>query len=481
MRLNVARQRIISLGIAFMWVLAAPRAHAEVKPNVLFSDGMVLQRDRPVPVWGTAADGEEVTVELAGHKAVAKAEGGKWRAMLPALEPGGPHEMTISSAGEKTVIKDVLVGDVWICSGQSNMQWTLKQTANAPEAISASTNPKIRLFQVPRKPAAEPRTEVAGRWQACGPETVADFSAVGYYFGKALEKATGIPIGLIESAYGGTPAEAWTSIEVLEGDPAFAGLVEQAQKAPKENPQRATGLFNGMIAPLVPYAIRGAIWYQGESNAGRAYEYTTLFPAMITCWRERWGQGDFPFLLVQLAPFQAIVEEPGDSNWAELREAQRLATHRLPNTAMAVITDVGDEKDIHPPQKAPVGERLALAARALANGEKITYSGPEYARLRIEGNRAYVEFNHVGGGLVARGGPLTGFTIAGADRKFHRAKAEIVGDEVLVTSDAVSQPVAVRFGWANYPVVNLWNADGLPATPFRTDNFPMVTRPGAKQ
>jgi sialate O-acetylesterase len=247
--------------------------------------------------------------------------------------------------------------------------------------------------------------------------------------------------------------------------------------SPAHNPMAATTLYNGMIAPLIPYAIKGAIWYQGESNAGRAFEYRTLLPAMIKNWRADWKLGDFPFLIVQLAPFQKIEAEPQESAWAELREAQLLTTKKVPNTAIAVITDVGDEKDIHPKWKAPVGERLALAARALANGEKIVYSGPVYRTMKVDGKKVILSFDHVGTGLVAKGGPLLGFTIAGQDRRFHRAEAEIHDDKVVVFSERVDRPVAVRFGWANYPVVNLWNKEGLPASPFRTDDFPMITDP----
>jgi sialate O-acetylesterase len=232
-----------------------------------------------------------------------------------------------------------------------------------------------------------------------------------------------------------------------------------------------------MIAPLIPYAIKGAIWYQGESNAGRAEQYRTLFPDMIRCWRRDWGQGDFPFFAVQLAPFQAVKEQPTDSAWAELREAQLLATQVLPNVGMAVITDVGDPKDIHPKWKQPVGARLALAARAIAHGEKIEFSGPIYRKLEIKGNQAILHFDHARKGLEARGGALKGFAICGEDRKFVWAWAEIVGDTVVVSSPDVARPVAVRYGWADFPEVNLWNNDGLPASPFRTDSFPMITAP----
>jgi len=273
-------------------------------------------------------------------------------------------------------------------------------------------------------------------------------------------------------------AGAWTPRSALEEDPALRDMLGRAGSRPTpNNPNQACVLYNGMIAPLQPYAIKGAIWYQGESNAGRAYQYRTLFPMLIESWRATWKEGAFPFLFVQLAPFQAIQQEPMESAWAELREAQLLTSQRAKNTAMAVITDVGDPKDIHPKQKEPVGARLALAARALAYGERVPYSGPVYDHLTVEGPRAVLSFKHVGKGLEARDGELQGFTIAGPDRKFHKAHAEIKGDTVVVWSDQVDKPVAVRYGWANCPVVNLWNKDGLPASPFRTDDFPILTGP----
>ncbi|HTE17786.1 MAG TPA: sialate O-acetylesterase, partial [Armatimonadota bacterium] len=384
--------------------------------------------------------------------------------------------------------------------------------------IAGSADPQMRLFTVPRIATDEPLAQVPGQWQESGPASVPEFSAVAYHFGRELRKALGVPVGLISTNYGGTPAEAWTRRGVLEADPtlrtildnhdkarrgysaarvqhnlalsAHSRAVEQAKAAgqapppaprapgnPAQSAQRPTGLYNAMIAPLIPYAIRGAIWYQGESNAGQAYQYRTLFPAMIENWREDWGQGDFPFLFVQLAPFMKITPEPGESAWAELREAQYLTTRTVPNTAMAVITDVGDEADIHPKQKEPVGRRLALAARALVYGQDVEYSGPEYHRMKREGNKVILSFKHVGRGLKSEGGLLRGFAIAGADRKWVNAQAEIRGDKVVVWSHQVAEPVAVRYGWANFPTGNLWNADGLPASPFRTDDFPLTTQP----
>jgi sialate O-acetylesterase len=337
-----------------------------------------------------------------------------------------------------------------------------------------------------------------------------------------LQKALDVPIGLIHTSWGGTVAEAWTTRDALENNADLKGMIakdstgsetaqvnyekalkqyeadlakykEEVAKAkesgnktpqaprkpvdPRNNPNRPCVLYNAMIHPLQPYAIKGAIWYQGESNVGRAHQYRTLFPAMIQSWRDTWKEGDFPFLFVQLAPYLKIESEPKESAWAELREAQLLTALHLKNTGMAVITDVGDPKDIHPRKKEPVGSRLALAALALGYDKKIEYSGPVLDKMKVQDGKAVLSFTHVGKGLEAKDGPLHGFAIAGPDKKFYNAQAEIQGDTVLVWSDNVKEPVAVRFGWANCPVVNLWNKDGLPATPFRTDDFPMVTGP----
>jgi len=285
----------------------------------------------------------------------------------------------------------------------------------------------------------------------------------------------GVPVGLISSNYGGTVAEAWTSRESLHANPAFQSFL--ANPVDPANANSPTGLYNAMIHPLLPASIRGAIWYQGESNAGRAYEYRTLFPAMIEDWRQAFKQPEMPFFFVQLAPWRAIVAEPGESDWAELREAQLLTSINVPHTGQAVITDLGDVADIHPPQKGPVGERLARAARALVYGEDVEYSGPLYDKLTVSGEKAILSFTHLGGGLMARDGALKGFTVCGADRKFYNAEAHIDGDTVIVSSPQVAEPVAVRYGWANYPVVNLFNQAELPASPFRTDDFPITTGP----
>lgn len=484
----------------------AGTVRADVRLHALFSDQMVLQQKKAVPVWGTADPGEQVTVEFRGRRVQAVARDGQWKVSLPKMDAGGPDILTVTGKN-KIELTNVLVGEVWVCSGQSNMEWPLRSTFEPEKAIAASGNPAIRLFTVPKLKSDQPLRDVQSRWVVCGPETAAGFSAVAYYFGRDLQRALGVPIGLIHTSWGGSPAEVWMSSDVLQGNSEYksaildgyarslqryqdelakyeaemAELKKQGKTSDKKPPGRPfwkpSELYNGMIAPVIPYAIQGAIWYQGESNAGRAYQYRTLFADMIRNWRRDWGQGDFPFLLVQLAPFRKIKNEPGDSDWAELREAQALATKVLPKVGMAVITDVGEQDDIHPRKKEPVGARLALAARGIAYGERIVHSGPVFKKLVVRGNKGVISFDHAGSGLEARGGPLTGFAIAGADRKFVWANAEIKGDTVEVSSPEVKEPVAVRFGWADYPVVNLWNKEGLPASPFRTDDFPMVTGP----
>ena len=457
------RQMMLLAICALAW---SSDAFGEVKPHALFTDHMVLQRDKPVKVWGTAANGEKVTVRLGDQSAETTTQDGKWQVELKPMAAGGPHMLRIEGPEAKIELENVLVGEVWVASGQSNMQWSIKQSEDPDKIVAEAKHPRIRLFTVKRGGAAEPQENLEGRWVECSPETIGDFSAVAYHFGVALQKNIDVPIGLISTNVGGTAAQRWTPKEVLQSTPELEKYAEQ---------KNASDLYNAMIHPLLKFSIRGAIWYQGESNAGEAHRYRVLFPAMIKSWRDRWDQGDFPFLFVQLAPFMKIEEQPQGSAWAELREAQLITLSKAPNTAMAVITDVGNEKDIHPKPKKPVGERLALAARALAHGEKIEYSGPIFESMITSGERAILRFKHTGKGLEARGETLTGWTIAGEDKKFHDAQATIEGDTVIVSSPEVTAPVAVRFGWANYPVVNLWNKDGLPASPFRTDSWPGVT------
>jgi sialate O-acetylesterase len=497
------KQLRLSTLVGLVLAFASPAIRAAVKPNSLFSDGVVLQRGVSVPVWGTANEGEKVTVQFQGQTVVTTARDGRWLVRLKRLKAGGPF--TLSITGDNSIlITNVLVGEVWLCSGQSNMEFQLARAANAQEAIAAADDPQLRLYTVPRGATDTPQTDAPGTWKECTPGTAATFSAVAYFFGRDLRRALKVPIGLIHSSVGGTPAEAWTSHPALETDPALGSILESyaakvrtydpaaaaerhkldlakhkeaAAKAraegkpvpavpraptdPARSSNRPSCLYNAMIAPLQPFAIAGVIWYQGEANANRAAEYRKLFPAMIRNWREAWSQADFPFLFVQIAPHQRMTPE--------IREAQLWSWQTVPRTAMAVIMDIGNETDIHPTKKEPVGDRLALAARAIAYGERLEYSGPLYHSMTLEGNRAILSFTHIGRGLVAKDGELKGFTMAGPDGNFTSATAKIKGKKIVVESPSVAVPTAVRYGWSSTPDGNLFNKEGLPATPFRTD------------
>lgn len=474
------------LSLLFAVLLNAQVARADVKLPAVISDRMVIQQGIELPFWGWAEPGEQVTVTMAGKSVMAVAGAdGRWAVRCPQISRFGAIEVTIS--GKNTiVVKDVLVGDVWICSGQSNMQWRVLESAGAKDEIAAAKLPLIRLFQIERQTALEPQTDLEGRWVECSPESVGEFSAVGYFFGRELHhRLNNRPIGLIEAAYGGCAAESWVSDATLKADPTYSQLLEKTAAANRDpnqanTPGRATVLYNGVIAPLQPFAIKGVTWYQGEQNAARAQQYRTLFPALIEDWRRTWGQGDFPFLFVQLPNYLPDKSkpdhppEPEASAWAELREAQRWAL-TAPNTGMAVTIDLGDARDIHPKNKQDVGKRLARQALSVAYGQPILPSGPLFRSMTIAGNEAHLQFYHVGSGLMARGGDLKGFAIGGADQKFVWAKATIVGNKVVVSSDQVAQPVAVRYAWADNPECNLYNKEGFPASPFRTDDWPGVT------
>jgi sialate O-acetylesterase len=495
------------LFLAVVALLAPSSARADVKPHSLCTDGMVLQQKMTVTIWGTADKGEKVAITFRGKTASATADDhGQWKASLDSGAAGGPFPMTIAG-NNKLDYQNVYVGEVWICSGQSNMQWSVKACKGEDEksAEAAPPNKNLRLYSVQRIPQTKPVDDVVveklvddgPNWNDADPSSAMKFSAVAYFFGRDLQAALKIPVGVIHTSVGGTRAEAWTSREVLDGNPYYKNDVIKD----KVHPNSPAALYNGMIYPLLNYRIKGAIWYQGESNAGQAYRYRELFPMMIQNWRHDWGQGDFPFLFVQLAPWMAVTKEPSDSTWAELREAQTM-TLKAPHTGMAVITDLGHEMDIHPTPKQPVGERLSRIARAQVYGEKIVYSGPMFKEMKADGNKAVLSFDH-GEGLIAKelvptdmmkndktgqvgyawrvkegngSAELVGFTACGADKKFHNAKAAISGNTVVVTCEAVPNIVAVRYGWANHPICNLFNKDGLPASPFRTDDYPGITK-----
>jgi len=465
---NFARVLLCGMLVACLATVAA----AAVKLPAVFGDNMVLQRGRPVPVWGWADPGEEVTVAIAGQSLSTKAKAdGRWKVELAKLSVGDPLEMTVEgSSGNIVTLKNILVGEVWVCSGQSNMEMGIRMCNDAAKEIAAAIHPRLRLFLVARAKAAQPATDVKATWKPCTPQNIAanswgGFSAAAYYFGRELQKELKVPVGLIEAAWGGTPAEFWTSRQVLEANPTLKPMAGHGE---------SSVLYNAMIAPLVPYAIRGAIWYQGEANLSRAHQYRTLFPAMIANWRADWGQGDFPFGFVQLAPYRYNGQNPAD--YAELCEAQLMTLKSVPNTGMAVTTDIGNVRDIHPKNKQDVGRRLALWALAKVYGRDIVYSGPIYKSMAIDGDKIRLQFDHVGGGLIARDGkPLSDFTIAGADKKFVPAVATIDGDTVVVHSDQIAQPVAVRYAWRDDVVPNLINKEELPASSFRTDSWKGVT------
>ena len=441
-----------------------PVAGSDVRPHTYFRSHAVLPREVAVPVWGTGPDGMTVDVEFAGQKLTTVVKDGHWQVTLKPLSASSePRRMTIRGKSEM-VLDDVLVGDVWLASGQSNMERQLGPRGGQQEILkwreeaAAANFPLIRQYYLPLKFADAPVEDPLGRWSVCSPQTAPDFTAVGFFFARDLQPAIKVPVAIIHSSWGGTIAEAWTSAEGLQPLPAgIVGTQRKHQNAP-------TKLYNAMIAPLTKIPIKGVIWYQGESNSPRAIQYRSVFPALIADWRRVWNQPELPFLFVQIAPHKDQAPE--------IREAQFLTLAKMPKTAMAVLTDIGDANDIHPPNKAPVGARLALAARALAYGEKIEYSGPLFREAKPEpdGKALAVTFEHVGKGLIAQdGGPLRGFTVAGEDKQFVPAKAVIRGDKVIVSGDTVEKPVAVRYGWAKVPDVNLANANGLPASPFRSD------------
>jgi sialate O-acetylesterase len=477
-------------------------SYADVTVPALLADHMVVQRGLPVHVWGMAAPHEAVAVTFRGETKTGTADDdGRWSIYLSPGEAGGPFELSIK-ATNTIVLHDILVGDVWVASGQSNMEFPMTGLVNAQTEIAAAQNPKIRLFLVKHKPADYPLENVESKgWAACTPETAADSSAVAYFFARSLQQKLGVPIGLIESSWGGTAAESWTSLHTLGADAALmpvfsarAKMVDEQstdvlrqqrediefQKAvaqakaegkplpwPQWHPDFAAwapaALYNGMIAPLTPFAIRGVIWYQGEANASpdRASLYARLFQTMIRDWRNSWGEGDFPFLFVQIANWNT---EPGEL-WPDVRNAQRQAL-ALRNTGMAVTIDIGDPNDIHPKNKQDVGLRLSLAARAITYGEKIEWSGPLYRQITQEEHALRVWFEHANG-LMAKGVTVTGFEVAGADGKYSAADAKIEGTSVVVSSAAVPEPVSVRYGWAPNPNCNLFNKEGLPASPFQ--------------
>ena len=486
-------------------LLGASTVMADVTlPNV-FGEHMVLQRKQKNKVWGKAAAGEEVSVSIAAqnHKTKAGADG-SWSVMLDPLDVGDPLTLTVKGKNE-IKFGDVLVGEVWICSGQSNMQWSVNASNDSDLERAAAKHPKLRMINFPNIGVQEPIwTHPNSQWQTCTPETVGNWSAVGYFFGRQLQRTLDVPVGLINNAWGGSAAEAWVNRDLLTKTPSMRPLIERwmlsekafdelskktdltedqkKQLAGMQNQMRGNSrpanIYNGVLSSHIGYGIRGAIWYQGESNAGRAYQYRDLFPLMIQNWRDEFAQGDFPFYWVQLADFLAEKPEPGDSSWAELREAQTMTMKRLPNTGEAVIIDIGEGKDIHPKNKVDVGRRLARWA--LAETYKvpgIAARSPIYKSMEKSGDKIVLTFENVTGGWRPFDvNEPRGFAIAGEDKKFVWASAKILPDgRIEVSSAAVKEPASVRYGWADNPVVNMYSQAGLPLTPFRTDDWPGVT------
>jgi sialate O-acetylesterase len=515
----MSRRRFAVVVASIVLALGGSDLRADVRLPKLISDGMVLQQAMPVNVWGTADPGEHITVKMQDQSLSTVADAsGHWQIKLNPLSPGGPFTLTV--AGKNTVVlHDVLVGEVWVCSGQSNMEmpvgvnpggWS-SGVLNYQDEIARADYPTLRLFTVQHAVADKPQSDVQGSWVAAHGDAVSNFSATAYFFGRDLQRVLNVPVGLIHSSWGGTTAEAWTSRGTLESDPEFKSILDGGTKLlstypkifqdykqqltqwlresdtaealglvvptppsvprdPRGDPALPSGLFNGMVKPLTPFTIRGVIWYQGESNADRPFQYRKLFPAMIHDWRQAWGEGDFPFLYVQLANWGVHSLK---WRWPDLREAQAMALS-VPKTGMAVAIDIGDGSDIHPKNKQEVGYRLALAAEGIAYGRDVVYSGPTFDSMTSEDGKLRLRFKNAEGGMVSKSLSIvsvSGFEISGDDRKFTTADAKIEGDTVVVSSTEVAHPVAVRYGWGMNPRPSLYNRAGLPASPFRTDRW----------
>lgn len=487
------RKNAFSLFVGVIVSSIAIWSHGEeLQVSGMFANQMVLQRNTEVPIWGTAKPLHKVEVSASWTKEISRTVAdadGKWRTTIKTQNAGGPYSITVTTEAESVVLKNILLGEVWICSGQSNMQWKMRGfgVEYFKEDVEKAKYPKIRFCNIPQAFALNGQDEVKAKWSTCSPKTTLEFSAVGYFFGSRLHRELNVPIGLISTNWGGSSAEAWVSPEVLAAKfPEFKSKTDAYSQIAKEtgavytrqerktwpknlNQRSPSVLYNSMIRPVLPFAIRGVVWYQGESNCENPEQYRTLFPSLIRDWRNKWKLGDFPFYFVQIAPFN-YKNALGKA--ALLREAQAMALSE-PNTGMAVTMDVGNAINIHPKKKKPVGERLARLALVRTYGKKdLVDSGPLYKSFKIEGDTIRLVFSQIGSGLTARDGqPLTHFTIAGQDKKFVQALAVIDGDTIVVKSKNIAKPIAVRFGWGNADMPNLSNKDGLPASSFRTDNW----------
>ena len=506
--------------VALLSVCLGHAAWAKVELAAIFTEHMVVQRDRPIPVWGWAPPGQAVTARLAGQQKAATANAqGRWQVEFAPLPAGGPHTLEVE-AGEKVTVTDVLVGEVWVCSGQSNMAFEMAGVRDAAKEMAEADYPLIRMWHQGCGASLQPQERciaLDGQWVVCTPAMVGRYSAVGYFFARDLHRQLKVPIGMIHTSWGATSAAQWTSEDALAAEPKLQSVLDferrvvndyidaviklapelqkwkdmaQAAAARDGLPPPApltplpadpvnlythlpTAVFNYMLNPLTAYSIRGVIWYQGEQDNTVAEQYRTAFPTLIRDWRQRFRDPKMPFLFVQLCTINAPPEEPPErSCFAELREAQA-ACLSVSNTAMAVTIDLGDINDGHPRNKQDVGKRLALAARATVYGEKVAFEGPTYRGMKGEGSKIRLAFDHAAGGLVTRNQEAPrGFAVAGKDGKFVWAQAKVEGESVLVWSDRVAQPAAVRYAWADMPLCNLYNQAGLPAVPFRTDAPP---------
>jgi sialate O-acetylesterase len=518
--MNRQQRLILSVIIAALPAVLTASLQADVRLPAIFGEHMILQEEMPLPVWGDAAAGEKVSVSFAGQTVSTEAGAdGKWAVKLAPLKANATADVFVVHGNNSVTLADVLVGEVWFSSGQSNMAMQVKAALNADEEISAAKYPQIRWFMIDAVNAENPLTDTKGEWQICSPATAGEFSAAAYFFARDLHQALKQPVGMVHGAWGGSMVEWWTSQQTLAATPEAKPILDfwakvtadwparkpkydkmmadykealeaakksgkPAPKKPREEAYRPGSLFqpgnlyNGMVRPVAPYGIRGVVWYQGESNSDRPVQYRALFPAMIRDWRKTWGEGNFPFLFVQLPNFKERIAEPGESNWAALRESQLKSLAAAPNTAMAISIDIGEAGNIHPKNKQEIGRRLSLTALATVYKQPVEWSGPLFQHSEIEGASVRLHFTHADG-LKAGEGPVKGFAIAGEDRHYVWADARIDGQTVVVSSPAVPKPAAVRYAWADNPDCNLQNAAGLPASPFRTDDWP--TRPAFKE
>lgn len=479
--------------VCALWLCVGSGLMAELRMPGVFSDHMVLQQQQADPIWGWDDPGTTVTVTFAGQKKTALAgEDGKWSVTLDAMPANGQPQVMTVEGSKRVELKDVLIGEVWLCSGQSNMEWPLSVDWNGDLEELAAGDSTFRMLSIPKFGTQDAQTFFHGQWQVNHAKVVKDFSAVGYYYGQYLSRVLKVPVGMIDNAWGGSAAEAWVPRESLKTSPILQKILDRAEDmetkiaaTPTDKPNpwlsgnaRPGNLYQGVLHPVIGYGIKGVIWYQGETNASRAWEYRTLFPHLIQEWRKAWKQGDFPFYWVQLADFKDEVATPGESDWAELREAQTLAM-KLPKTGQAVIIDLGEARDIHPKSKQFVAARLARWALANDYGKSLVHRSPEMKEITIEGGKARVKLNLYGGKLRPFDtNAIQGFAICGEDHVWVAANAKIhQPDQIEVSSANVPNPIAVRYAWANNPVVNLTNEQGLPLTPFRSDDFRLLTQP----